>query len=507
MTFRKATDLAKSFISKSQFLNGLQCHKALYLLKNHPEYLEETSESTLALFQSGKEVGLVARNLFPGGVEIFFDVVPISKQLKQTASEIKKGTKILYEPAFSHDGLFMKADIMFRNSKGWELYEVKSSTQQKDLNLEDIAFQKYVLKESGLPITKTFLIHINNEYVRQGDIEPQKLFTVIDLTESVEERQEFIRQEIERQRQMLSSPLPIIDIGEYCSSPYECGFIKHCWQHIPCEGSVFSLKGRGINKFDLYRQGIIHLKDIPITSLPAHAQMQVDCHTGQKTLINREALRAVLNTLWYPLCYLDFETVAFPIPHIDGTRPYQKIPFQYSLHRIDSEKAEPRHFEFLSSTIDQRKELLESLLTAISDNACIVAYNMAFEKGVLNSLKAWYPSYESKIERIISNLRDLMIPFKNYEYYSWQMQGSYSIKAVLPCLVPEMGYEGLEFSNGDLAMLAFKKMCDSTDSAEKSRLRVALLKYCELDSLAMVKIVENLITLCGGGSLQSRAIK
>lgn len=483
--------MAKSYISKSQFLNGLQCHKALYLLKNHPEYLEETSESTLALFQSGKEVGLLARNLFPNGVEIRFDGVTISEQLKQTSSEIKKGTKILYEPAFSHNGLFMKADILSKSTSGWELYEVKSSTQQREFNLEDIAFQKHVLTESGVPVSKTFLIHINNEYVRNGDVEPEKLFSVVDLTESVEERNGFIIKEIERQRQVMSSPLPNIDIGEHCLSPYECGFMNHCWKHIP-EDSVFSLKGRGIKKFDLYRQGIIHLKDVPMTSLPVHGQIQIDFRMGKKTIINREALKAALDTLWYPLCFLDFETINFPIPPVDGTRPYQKIPFQYSLHRIDSEKTGSIHFEFLSSGIDQGEELLQTLLSAIPDNACVVAYNMAFEKSVLNSLKLWFPKYADKIDRVIANLRDLMIPFKNYEYYSWQMQGAYSIKAVLPCLVPEMDYAGLEVNNGDMAMLAFKKMCDTDDLIEQERIRKALTEYCKLDTLGMVRIVDKL---------------
>lgn len=213
------------------------------------------SESTLALFQSGKEVGLLARTLFPGGVEIFFDAVPISEQLVQTASAINSGAKVLYEPAFSNNGLFMKADIMCRTTSGWELYEVKSSTEQKEFNLEDIAFQKHVLTKSGVSVSKTCLIHINNEYVRNGDIEPEKLFSVVDLTDAVEARQEFISHEINRQRQVLSSPIPNIDIGEYCDSPYDCGFMNHCWKHIP-DDSVFSLKGRGIKKFDLYRQGI-----------------------------------------------------------------------------------------------------------------------------------------------------------------------------------------------------------------------------------------------------------
>ncbi len=479
-------------ISKSQFLKGIQCLKSLYLLKYHPELIPEIDESQEALFQSGKEVGVIARGLFPGGVEIVFDAENFSKQLEQTKTEIKKGANILYEAAFSHNSLFIKSDIFKKSPRGWELYEVKSSTKikEEDLHFEDVAFQYHVLNGIGLSISKAHLVHINNQYERNGDIEVEKLFTINDVTKDVVGMQGEILARINAQRNILAGEMPKIDIGEYCAVPYDCEFQGHCWKHIP-EESVFNLKGRGIKHFDLYRKGIIQLKDIPIHLLPASGKLQLECALERKNYLDKVALKEFLKSLWYPLYLLDFETLRGPIPFFNRTRPYQQIPFQYSLHYVEKEEGKMGHSEFLSNpNSDPRKLLVEKLLKEIPPHACVVVYNMTFEKGVLNNLKTWFPEFEEKINHIIGNLRDLMTPFKNQTYYSWQMQGSYSMKAVLPSLIPELSYDGMEVSNGDMAMLAYKKMCESTNPSEIERLRKALLDYCRLDTLGMVKIVE-----------------
>lgn len=483
---------APIFISKSQFLTGLQCRKSLYLLKNHPELIEEASESKEALFRSGRDINIIAQDLYPGGVTIPFDGKSLTQQLLHTRSEISKGTDTLYEAAFSHAGLFIKADIIKKGKKGWELYEVKNSTKIKDLHLEDIAFQYHVLTKAGIPVSKAFLVHINSQYVRNGNLEVDKLFTIHDLTEAVIDRQSFIEDEIERQRNILPNGMPSIDIGEHCDDPYECAFKGYCWQHIPNE-SVFMLRGRGINKFDLYRQGIINLKDVPMACLPAHVKVQLECYLEKKCQINKKTIKKFLSSLWYPLCFMDFETFMGPIPLYDGTKPYQQIPFQYSLHLIENEHSALKHHGYLAlPNIDHRKEFTEKLISSIPDNACVVVYNQTFEKGILNSLKSWFPKYAGKIDNIINNMRDLMVPFKNQDYYSWQMQGSYSIKSVLPTLVPELSYEVLEVRNGDMAMLAYKKMCELKDPKEIESVRNALFEYCRLDTLGMVKIVGQL---------------
>lgn len=456
--------------------------------------MDEVSESREAVFQSGKDVGVLARGLYPGGVEILFDSNNFAKQLELTKAEIDGGAEIIYEPAFSHDGLFIKADIFKKGGRGWELYEIKNSTKIKAeaFHLEDVAFQYYVLKENGLSISKAYLVHINNQYERQGDIEVDKLFTINDVTKDVKDIQKKIKEHINIQKNILNGKMPKIDIDKYCSDPYDCEFLGHCWEHIP-EESVFDLKGRGIKQFELYQKGIIHLKDVPIKLLPLAAQLQVDCALNKKCVMSKAALRDFLDSPWYPLYFLDFETFTSPIPLYDGTKPYQKIPFQYSIHYLEKEGSNLKHHAFLAvPNTDPRKEIAVNLIQQIPKNACVIVYNIGFEKSVLNSLKAWFPEYEDNIDGIINNLHDLMIPFKNQHFYSWQMKGSYSIKAVLPVLVPELSYEGMEISDGDMAMLAYKKMCESTDPSEIEGIRKALLEYCKLDTLGMVRILEAL---------------
>ena len=358
-----------TYLSKSLFIRGLQCHKSLYLHKYNPDLKDKISEVQKALFQSGTNVGIYAQKLFPGGVEIPFDDVSLSKQIKRTMIEIENGTKVIYEAAFNYDNIFVKVDILRKSRGKWEIYEVKGSTGVKDVYYDDVAIQYHVLNGSGLPVSKAFLVYINNQYVRKGEVEVDKLFTIQDLSNDVIEKQTSIKDEIDKMREMLKSEEPNIDIGEHCSDPYDCDFCGYCWKHIP-EFSIFNLKGAGANKFDLYRQGIIRLEDIPIDILPQNQRIQLEGTLDKKNITNKAAVKEFLNTLWFPICFLDFETTFMvPIPMFDDTRPYQQVPFQYSLHYLEKENAELQHFEYLSpANVDPRKELLDKLLKEIPEN-------------------------------------------------------------------------------------------------------------------------------------------
>jgi hypothetical protein len=386
-----------SYLSKSQFIRGLQCPKSLYLYKSQPDLRDQVSDAQEAVFRAGTEVGITAQGLFPGGKVIPYDGLSLEDQKKLTQAEIAAGTPVLYEPAFQFDKVFVKADILRKVGEEWDLYEVKGSTGVKGVYLNDIALQYYVLKNSGLRVRKAYLVYINNQYVRNGALDLDQLFLFEDVTGMAIEREGSVREEIGRLRGILAGGLPVTDIGEHCNDPYPCDFHGHCWSRVP-EYSVLDLAKRGVNPWTLYRQGFLLLEDIPKDGLSPVQALQVEAYLDRKECVNSHGVRDFLSSLWYPLYFLDFETFMTAIPIYDGTKPYQQVPYQYSLHSLQGEHSGLGHFEFLSQpNADPRRPLVEKLVGDIPDDACILAYNAAFEKTILSQLAEWFPEHQVKL--------------------------------------------------------------------------------------------------------------
>jgi len=485
---RKNTGLSKSLV-----LKGLQCPKALWLKKNPPDFDLPPRPELEARFAAGNKVGELAQQLFPGGTEVPYAGLPFAAQLARTKQLMDKGTNVIYEAAFSRAGVFVKVDILVRDegaSNSWQIYEVKMGTSVKAVNLDDVSCQYYVLTEYGLNISTAYLTHINNRYERHGAIDVQQLFCCEDVTAEVIKRQLQLPKQLDQLRATLRLDAePAVDIGPWCTTPFECDYIPYCWQHIPSD-SVFTLRGSGINKFAYYHQGVIKLADLPLKALNPAQRFQVEATLNKQDTTDIPAIRAFVDSLWYPLCHLDFETFDTPIPPFDGVRPYQKIPFQYSLHIQQQAGAEAQHYEYLTSTnSDPRRELAEQLIAQIPADACVLTYNQAFEKSVLRELAELFPDLAEALHQRIDNVRDLMVPFKQRHIYRWQMAGSYSIKAVLPALVPELSYKDMSIGDGQMAMVAYRQMCDELDLVKLAEIRKDLLAYCELDTLAMVRIL------------------
>lgn len=483
------------YLSKSLFIRGRQCHKSLWLHKNKPELKDQISDSQASLFQSGTDVGILAQQLFPGGIEVPYEGLSHQEQVALTASEISKGTKTIYEATFLHNGIFIKIDILHRGSTGWEIFEVKASTEVKGVHLYDAALQYQVLVGMGMAVTSANIVHIDNTYTRHGEVEIRQLFAIKDVTADVKELQPYVVEELAAQRLMLSGEMPFTDIGPCCSDPYECDFTGHCWSHIP-DNSVFDLRGKGIDRFALYRQGIIKQTDIPAGTLNKAQHQQVSATIEQRDSLDQEKLKNFLDEIWYPICFLDFETFMSAVPLFDNSRPYQQIPFQYSLHIMDKPGANLQHYEFLAQPgQDPRSELLDTLLKIIPKDACILAWNQSFEISVIRKLGELFPEKQKRVELLIENFRDLMAPFRSRNIYLWQSKGSYSIKSILPILVPELSYKDMDIADGGMAMDAYHQMGSIDDHEELMKLRNALLEYCKLDTLAMVRILEKMRAL------------
>ena len=488
-------------ISKSQFLRGLQCPKSLWLYKNGAKELRaKPSADVLANMESGTSVGELAQQLFPDGKLIAFDSDDFDGMLSHTEALIQAGCQTIYEATFRGNGIFIMVDVLHLGGDGWELYEVKASTSVKQYHRYDTAIQWYVLQALGLPLSKAAVVYINNQYERTGDLELEKLFHIEDVTDDVIARQEEIEDQLSLMDAVLQSPEPEIRIGSQCSTPYACDFHAYCWRGVP-DRSVFELYWmNGEKKLDLYHRGVVTLDQLSQdVSLSAIQRKQVEAFKEKRPIINESVIASFLDTVQGPVSYFDFETFYNAVPRFDRQRPYQQIPFQYSLHI--EQGGELIHKEFLGSEHrDPRRDLAEQMLADLPQKGVIVAYNMGFEKRVIRELAKDMPELADQLLALNERFIDLIVPFRKGGYYVDEMRGSFSIKSVLPALFPddiELSYKELDIQNGGVASDTFANLYRVKDPEEVRKIREALLAYCHLDTLAMVKLMVFLRGLIG----------
>jgi hypothetical protein len=485
------------YISKSKFLAGLQCPKLIWTYYNAKDRILPTDLSTQAIFDQGHDVGELAKRLYPNGIEVGVGLVREFEEIFTATHEALASRRPLFEPALANGGGYARADIL--NPVGdseWDLIEVKSSTQLKPVNIDDIAFQRYVFEGAGVRIRNCYLLHINNQYVRQGDIDPQGLFTREDVTALVAERLPQIDHELQSLVSVIDAKdEPVVGIGLQCDDPYPCPLKGYCWADVP-EHSVFTIYRLGKKAFDLYDQGIEDIASIPPDyRLSSNQQIQRDAVLSKAEHINRSSISSFLRTLQHPLYYLDFETINTTIPFFDGVRPFQQVPFQFSLHVVEQEGAEPTHHMFLADgSTDPRPEFMRKLSELLGDFGSIVTYNAPFEKGIMRACSEILPEYSDWFSAIETRIVDLLDPFRAFDYYHPDQHGSASIKAVLPVLT-NLRYDG-EIADGATASNEYVRVTfGNADEADRLRVRSALEAYCGLDTLAMVKLVERLIEI------------
>ena len=481
-------------LSKSSFIRGVQCKKSLYLYKNFYKLRDTISASQQALFSRGINVGKIAQDIFPGGVDVTPEsVFKYSESVEKTRKLIEAGTTIIYEAAFVFNDVLAAVDMLVKREDKWFAYEVKSSTRLSDVYRLDASLQYYVIKNAGIELSDFFILHLNNQYVRQGKIEPEKLFTAVSLLSDCKKNQAMIADKVRELKEIsFLSAAPDIKIGKHCFEPYACDFIGQCWKNLP-QNSVFELAGMSKEKqFELYDNGIVKINDVPADySLEKNQRIQVDATNTGKELIDKTEIAKFLSRINYPLYFFDIETFMPAVPMFNDTGPFQHIPFQYSLHYKNQKDEAFHHIEFLSEAgADPRKEFITHFLESTKDAACILVYNRTFESSVVARLGNDFPELKPEIEKRLAIMVDLMEPFQKRHYYHPLMKGSHSIKNVLPALFPDFNHKDLAISEGTMAMAAFEQLQTETDIFKIAELRDNLLAYCKLDTLAMVKIFE-----------------
>jgi hypothetical protein len=483
-------------LTKSIFIRGLQCYKSLYLLKNSPELRQDASEMRQSIFDQGVEVGILARKLFPGGKDASTDQQKNpEKIIENTRRLIENGADIIYKAGFVYDDVHCFVDILEKKNGLWRAYEVKSANTVTELYLWDTALQYYVMTKSGLDLDVFSIIHLNSQYIRRGTLNLSKLFSIAPVTGLIFRMQEDIENALQGMKKVLAqNKVPKIEIGQHCFNPYECDFRKYCWSHVP-EKSIFDISGLNPDKkWSLYQKGITEFKDIPKDyPLTPKQWQQVNSELTGETFINQGAVKDFINQLTYPLYFLDFESFQPPIPLFDQTRPFQQVVFQYSLHLIPAPGEMLEHKQFLAQPgKDPRIPFIRRLISDLGTEGTILVYNRAFEAGRLREIARDFPDYEEPIAYIVERIMDLMVPFQQRYVYLPEMQGSYSIKQVLPALVPMLNYKNLMISDGATASFAFASLFREKNPERISEIRKNLRDYCMMDTQAMVHILDAL---------------
>ncbi|MBQ7882359.1 MAG: DUF2779 domain-containing protein [Treponema sp.] len=492
-------------VSKSRYCNFIQCPKMLWLKKEKNDlYREDVVNPTL--FANGNAVGDLAMGIFGDFTEVPYG--DLSEMICKTEELLKIDTKIIAEASFSYDNCFCSIDIL-RNlgNKDVEFYEVKSSTNVSDIYKDDISYQYFVLTKLGYHVKKASLIYIDKNYIRQKELDLNKLFIIQDFTQEAISNLARVESNIKDMRKYLSQTQePNCIVDEHCHSPYNCGFWHYCVGNLPLQ-NVFNVSGfYQKNKYECYKNNIISFNQLleHPDLLTKNHKMQIEWEIFNKPpFIDEKEIRKFMKDLTFPLYFLDFESFQPPIPLFENSRPYQQIVFQYSLHYILEEGGELFHKEFLASPgTDPRREFAEQLCKDIPSNGSVIVYNKSFERPRMNELAALFPDLAPKLKEIVENIKDLMIPFQKKWYYSKEMEGSHSIKKVLPALFPND--EKLDYSNldgvhqGGEASAAFLEMQNlfqegSPESLKEiKKKRKELLEYCWLDTYAMVKLWEKL---------------
>ena len=481
-------------LTKTGYLYGLQCDKLFWMYQNKRELLPVPDAATQAIFDQGHLVGDWAKTLYPGGREIDWSAGH-EAGIAQTRAALP-GRKALFEAGFQHGKMHARADILKPAAGGrWDLIEVKSSSRVKDDHIPDVAFQKHVYEGAGIRVRRCYVMHIDTSYVRAGEIDADRLFQVEEVTQEVKAIADEVKAEARRMLSVMAERrCPEVEVGPHCAG---CALYSDCWSFMP-ERHVFHLIRAGDKSYELMGQGILAIRDIPDSyPLTPKQSIQVACEKTGRRHVDPKGIRAFLDGLQYPLYFLDFETFAAAVPPYDLLSPYENVPFEYSLHVVESPGGRARHHSFLSDgSTDPRPEMLSRLRAQLGKKGSIIAYNAAIEKGVLASCAGYFPKFAAWFDSIRSRIVDLYVPFRDFRFYHPDQNGRTSLKDVLPVLAGR-SYEGLAIADGITASLRFSDLAfGNLAEAEKQQIRKDLEAYCHQDTEGMVCIVRALHRQC-----------
>ncbi len=496
-------------LSKSDYLTYLRHPAWLWLKRHQKATLPPTDPALQALFDAGNKFERYAEQLFSNGVTLGFENYSEYQSLpSRTTSALSEGAETIFQGRFEFDQLTCIVDVLQRvDGQTFDLFEIKASTSAKSEHIPDLAFQRIVLEGAGLILRNVGVVHVDNKYRRQGEIDIEGITSITDVTEKVAERMPQTKEEIEKALVIISSDTLPDPSPRYASDLAEWMEIYSILRGPFDKHSIYNLAGIKPEQIAyLEDSGISQINNIPDDmELQRQQPQQVAVTKSGQRHVDLDAIREFLEGLEYPLYFLDYETFSDVIPTFDGLRPYQATPFQYSLHVFDHEGAELRHREYLhTENSNPVAPLLAQLRENIGVQGSVIVWYAPFEKGRNKDMAAMSTEHAAFLENINDRIVDLMVPFKSGWFVDKDFLGSASIKKVLPVLVPELSYEGLDIASGDVAQLEWMDAVVRNNNPNiRETVMVNLRRYCELDTLAMVRIFEVLNEVVKSSGSQS----
>ena len=488
-------------ITKSDFLNYQKCPEGFWFRKHSPEVLvrKELSDFEQQIIDQGIEVEQWSRNLFPDGELVLGHG---EKAVELTRGKIIAGVQAIFQASFAADGLYAMCDMISWNAdlEAWDIYEVKGTTSQQKKKKEhywDIAFQREVLERSGEKVGKLYLVELDKDFVKDGNISAEDLLKLTDITEEIDTMRIEIQTEIGGAKNRLANKAePTSCDCRYKAPAHQCLAFRHLYPHVPAY-SVYNISriGSSLRKLaDFVDAEILAIEDIPAENeLSAIQSNQVHVHNMDTEIFKAEEIRYELAKIEYPIYFLDYETLPTAIPLYEGCYPYQQVAFQYSLHIKDTPEAELRHTEYLHlGKTSPIPDLAARLCADIGDEGSVIVWNKKFEGKCNKDMGNQLPHLADFFTDINNRMYDLMDIFHKQMYVRKEFQGSVSIKYVLPALVPTCTYDDLKIQDGGAASSTYRRMIwDSIPDEEQGDIADDLLAYCKLDTLAMVEILKH----------------
>ena len=484
-------------LSKSRVMAGLQCHKLLWWMVHEPTAPElRLDDQAQVVMDRGSRVGEIARSYVPGGVAIGLPYNAYDERVAVTAQALEDGAAAVYEASFRAAGVFVAVDILKRDARGFRLIEVKSTTSVKEHHIPDVAVQAHVLRQNGLDLLSTEVMHLNRECT-YPDL--SNLFARSDVTKAAGAVEARVPRWVAEQLEMLQGPLPGVAIGPHCTTPYECPFMARCWPTLPRHhvSTLYAMRRRAL---ELDEQGYrtIHdlPEDVPLGRIADRQRRAVQ----EGRIIVEPTLARALEVFVPPIAFLDFETVGLAVPVWEGCHPYDAVAVQFSCH-VQEADGGVTHYEWLAEGPgDPRPTLAERLIRACEPARTVVAYNAGFERGRIEQMAEVLPALAAPLGSIVARLVDLLPVIRNHVYHP-DFGGSFSLKRVLPALVPGLGYEDLAINEGGMASLELERLlfqgAELTEDT-KAQLRTDLLRYCGQDTFGLVKLLHRLQELARG---------